>query len=217
MSRYKENGAAFLSRLAEELAKRGFKTTKKEPETFKRKYPGGRMDVLHVAMVRHDDVDFDVVLDCAVRVDAAEKLVGELTGIDSRDSISLGNEIGNLVDGKQRRWKIASAADVEPAVEAVLRAAETVAFPFFERNSDPARALATLRDPVQGPRHSPFEARRYIQALALAAAAGDAAAVEAIAAEGRQRLAAGRDPDAARRFDDFATKVLQRMEGTAKT
>ena len=213
MTRYKEYSAAFLARLADELGKRGYKTTKKDPQTFTCKHPGGRMDVLHVALVRHEDVDFDVVLDCALRVDGAEKLVGELMGIDTRDSTTLGNEVGNLVDGKQRRWKIAGPDDVAPVAGEVLRAAETIAFPLFERNSDPARALATLRDPVQGPRHSPIDARRYIRTLALAAAAADGAAMEAVAAEGRQRLGAGRDPDAARRFDDFATKVLQRRGG----
>jgi hypothetical protein len=212
MTRYKENSAAFLSGLAEELGKRGYKTTKKDPQTFTRKYPGGRMDVLHVALVRHEDVDFDVVLDCALRVDAAEKLVGELMGSDTKDSTTMGNEVGNLVDGKQRRWTVAAAEDVGRAVGEVVRAAEAIAFPLFERNADPAGALATLRDPVQGPRHSPFDARRYIRTLALAALVGDVAAMEAVAAEGRQRLSAGRDPDAARRFDDFAAKLLQRVK-----
>ncbi len=213
LTHYKENSIAFLSRLAQELAKRGYRTTKKDPNTFTRKHPGGRMDVLHVGLVRHGDEDFDATLDCGLRVDAAERLVGELTGMDTRDSTTMGNEVGNLVDGKQRRWKVAAAEDVDAAVAAVLQAAETIAFPLFEKNSDPARALATLRDPVEGPRHSPFDARRYIRALALAAVAGDRGATEAIAAEGRQRLAGGRDPEAARRFDAFAAKVLQRPGG----
>lgn len=213
MTRYKENSAAFLAGLAEQLSRRGYKTTKKDPQTFKRKHPGGRMDVVHVALVRHDDVDFDVVLDCGLRVDAAERLVGEIMAADTKDWTTMGNEVGNLVDGKQRRWKIAAAEDVEPALAGVLQAAEAIVFPLFERNSDPVRALTTLRDPVEGPRHSPFEERRYNRALALAAALGDRATAEAVAAEGRQRLAAGRDPEAARRFDAFATKALQRLEG----
>jgi hypothetical protein len=121
----------------------------------------------------------------------------------------LGNELGNIIDGTQRRWKIARVEDVEPAVADLLRAAESVLFPLFERNSDPERALATLRDPKEGSRHSPFDVRRYTRALALAAVVGDRAAMEALATEGRQRLEAGRDQDAARRFDSFATKVLK--------
>src|SRR5260370_41174328 len=83
MTRYKENGAAFLARLGAELAKRGYKWTKKDPHTFTRQYPGGRMDVLHVALVRHEDEDFDVVLDCGLRVDPAEELVGQVTRLDT--------------------------------------------------------------------------------------------------------------------------------------
>jgi hypothetical protein len=213
MTRYQEHSAAFLARLGAELAKRGYKSTKKDPHTFTRKYPAGRMDVLHVALVRHEDEDFDVVLDCGLRVDPAEKLVGELTGLDTRNSTTMGNELGNLIDGKQRRWKIARVEDVEPVVAELLQAAERVLFPLFERNSDPARALATLRDPQEGPRHSPFDVRRYTRALALAAVVGDRAAMEALATEGRQRLAAGRDQDAARRFDGFATKLLEARQG----
>src|SRR5262249_50879029 len=189
-------------------AKRGYRTTKKEPETFTRKHPDGRMDVLHVALVRHGDIDFDVVLDYGLRVDAAEKLVGELTGLDTRHSTTMGNELGNLIDGKQRRWKIARAEDVEPAVAGLLQAAETILFPYFDHNSDPRQALATLRDPSTGHRHSPFDVRRYTRALALAAVVRDRTAMEAIASEGRQRLAAGHDPDAARRFEGVAAKVL---------
>lgn len=213
MTRYKENSTALLARLGKELAKRGYKTTKKEPQTFTRKHGGGRMDVLHVAFVRHDDIDFDVVLDYGLRVDAAEKLVGELTGLDTRDSTTLGNELGNLIDGTQRRWKIARAEDVEVAVAGLLEAASTILFPYFDRNSDPRQALAMLRDPSTGSRHSPFDARRYIRALALAAVVGDRAAMEAVASEGRQRLAAGHDPDAARRFEEFAAKALDRKPG----
>jgi len=213
MTRYKENSAALLARLGEELARHGYRTTKKEPQTFTRRHRDGRMDVLHVALVRHDDVDFDVVLDYGLRIDAAEKLVGELTGLDTRDSTTMGNEIGNLIDGKQRRWKIAAAEDVEAAVAGLLQAAETILFPYFDRNSDPRQALATLHDPSTGYRHSPFDGRRYTRALALASVVGDRTAMEAVASEGRQRLAAGHDPDAARRFEEFAAKVLDHKRG----
>ncbi|HZC81278.1 MAG TPA: hypothetical protein VE222_06090, partial [Nitrospiraceae bacterium] len=79
MIRYKDNSAALLAGLGKELAKHGYKTTKKESQTFTRKHPGGRADVLHVAFVRHDDIDFDVVLDFALRIDPVERLIGEIT------------------------------------------------------------------------------------------------------------------------------------------
>src|SRR5438309_2315895 len=101
MTHYKENSAALLSRLGDELAKHGYKTTKKDPQTFTRKHPGGCMDVLHVAFVRHADTDFDVIVDFALRIDAVERLIGTITGADTKDWTTLGNELGNIIDGKQ--------------------------------------------------------------------------------------------------------------------
>jgi hypothetical protein len=165
------------------------------------------MDVLHVAFVRHDDIDFDVVLDFALRIDPVERLIGEITGRDTHDGTTLGNELGNIIDGKQRRWKIAAPEDIEPAVSGILRAAETVLFPYFNRYSDPKQALTALRDPQYGYRHSPFDSRRYTRALALAAVLNDRAAMEEITREGRAKLFGAHDEGAARRFDEFASKL----------
>lgn len=210
MTRYKENSAVLLSRLGQQLAKYGYRTSRAEPETFTRKHSDGRMDVLHVAFVRHGDVDFDVVLDFALRIAPVEQMIGEITGSDTKDRTTLGNELGNIIDGKQRRWKIVTAGDVESAVAGLIGAAETVLFPYFDRYSDPKEALAALRDAKFGYRHSPFDARRYTRALALAAVLNDTAAMEEIAAEGRAKLSGAHDQDAAKRFDEFATKILMR-------
>ena len=101
-----------------------------------------------------------------------------------------------------------TAEDIEPAVAALIEAAETVLFRYFDRYSDPKQALAALRDPQFGHRHSPLDGRRYTRALALAAVLNDRAAMEEIAAEGRAKLSGAHDDGAAKRFDEFATKML---------
>lgn len=98
---------------------------------------------IHLALVQHPD-DFDVVVDAGVRLDDVQKQIGGQADRRGHQA-TIGCEYGNLLGTGQHRWSVASASDVSPVAQGIVKACETTLFPFLETYSD----LATVREALK--------------------------------------------------------------------
>jgi hypothetical protein len=158
-----------LQELGEALGGLGF-SKKAVGQTFIRKTRAG-LQALHVAFIKHP-LDFDVVIDFAIRIDALEEFLDQLmpgrAGGGSK-AYSFGVELGNLIGEGQKRWSIGSEFDVAEVVNNILKETEGVGLPYLERYLDLAQAFELLsQEGREGWIHSPLHAQRAARVVALA-------------------------------------------------
>ena len=170
MTEIRELETALLTKLADQVGKHGF-DTKPKGQSFYKKTPLGR-SAFHVTFIRHRS-DIDVTADVAVRFDELEDLLNQyrdnLSKAEKKNTFSLGAELGNISEGCQKRWTVASLDDVQPAAEAVLSALTSIGIPYLERYSDMNTALEVLsRDDEEAQLHSPIHGQRACRAIGLA-------------------------------------------------
>lgn len=166
-------------------------------QSFLRRIPGGRAS-LHLAFIKHPK-DFDVVADVAVRFDQLEDLVNATNSLLSKrekgQTYSLGAEIGNLSGDGQRRWSVASLADVETVADQVVTSFKEVGLPYLERASTLEGALQLLTSPGRDAwLHSPIHASRLKRVVGLVKVMGREDELEARAREGALLLEEINDP-----------------------
>jgi hypothetical protein len=157
---------------------------------------------LHLAFVPHGDADFDVIADIAVRFDESEELVNP-----GRGSSTAGAEFGNIVGTGQRRWTIASGADVGIAAAEIVGLFESVGLEFFERFSTMERTLDILvRNDRAANLYMPIDYARWRTVLALEWLTGRLDALDQSLVDGEAFLRQRNDPGLGL-FLDFAAKV----------
>ncbi len=109
MNPMKELQRALLSSVAEQAAKYGF-DKRPRGQTFYKKTTFGRL-AFGLSFIRHK-TDFDVTVHVAIRFDELEDLINEdsslLSEAEKRNTFSLGAELGNISEGRQKRWTVAS-------------------------------------------------------------------------------------------------------------
>ncbi len=154
------------------LQKFGFDNRPKG-QSFLKSCPFGRAS-FHLAFIKHDN-DFDVTADVAIRFDQVEELISRymndplLTKSEKTNTFTLGCELGNLSEGRQRRWTLACSDDILGVAESVLEAFAKIGIPYIETYSDPQKALEVLSG--DGPAswlHSPLHGERAKRAVAMA-------------------------------------------------
>ena len=160
----------FLDSLALAMPRYGFKG-KPIGQSFHRSLPFGRWS-FHAAFINHD-TDVDVTADVAVRVDAVEDLVHSgnklLSDREKQQTATIGAELGNIADHRQRRWTIASMSDVQRVAGAMLDEFQKFGLPYLERYSDLNKMLDILSgNDAAAWLHSPVHAERCKRAVALA-------------------------------------------------
>ncbi|HEY4093794.1 MAG TPA: hypothetical protein VGN46_19995 [Luteibacter sp.] len=119
----------------------GFKVVASQ-QSFRRATPDGWLS-LHLAFVDHD-MDFDVVLNAAVRFDEVQEGILPESA-ERRHTATIGCEYGNLTGQGQIRWKVADAQDVERVAQAIFEACAATMTPFLEHYSDKRTVLEALR------------------------------------------------------------------------
>ncbi len=164
----------FLKRLATELRRYGFQS-KAADQAFYRIMPFGWWG-FHLAFIPHD-ADFDVTGDVAIRVDKVENLVNADNKVLSRreksETATIGAELGNIADHRQKRWTVASASDLESTARSLITEFAKFGIPYLERFSDLETMLEALADnQPSGWLHSPVHASRCKRAVALALVLG---------------------------------------------
>jgi hypothetical protein len=191
----KELRKALLNRVGEKVKVYGFKKAA-GPHFIKKAPPGGY--ALHLTFINHPD-DFDVTADVAVRFDDVEDLLNEhkdfLTPKQKRETFSLGVELGNLVEGKPRRWTVVDAGDIEGVADSIAAAFVNIGLPYMEKYSDPEQALAVFSGEDRDSwLHSPFDHERAKRAIALALLTKGPERFNEIAVAKTNYLAAKNDP-----------------------
>jgi len=175
MTQIKELEKALLTELSEHVGQYGF-DTKVKGQSFYKQMPFGRL-AFHLSFIKHK-TDVDVTVDLAVRFDELEELVHEyenrLSKAQRKGTFSLGVELGNLSEGRQKRWTVGSFEDVEPVAQSIKNSFVAIGLPYLEKYSDLRTALEVLSgDDRAAWLHSPFHDARAKRALGLAFLLGD--------------------------------------------
>lgn len=208
--------AELQKRLLDELAARvsayGFEP-KPVGQSFRRKTASGRVS-LHVAFVPHP-ADVDVTADVAVRLDALENLVNEantlLPKAEKQNTYSLGVELGNLSEGRQKRWKLVEASDAVPAAQSILALYDLVGAPNLERLSDPEQAFKVLSSNERdGWLWSPLHGARCQRAVGLAYLLGKHAELPALI-ERSEAFLEGRKDFGLKAFQQLVAHLRQKL------
>lgn len=187
---------SLLQAIGSRIAPLGF-SNRSMNQSFVRAIPDGRAS-LHVAFIEHSG-DFDVVADVAVRFDRVEEAVNAgnalLSKRDKESTYTLGAELGNIAGEGQKRWTVASLADVEPVAEQVVSTFAAVGLPYIQNASSLEGALQLLSSPGrEGWLHSPIHASRAKRVVAIAMELGRLSEVEQFAREGEKMLQDLKDP-----------------------
>ncbi len=108
-----------LSQLAKGLEPQGFR---RREQSFVARMPGGS-HIFHVSLINHTQ-DFNVTADVAVRHDALQDLVHESNSLlskkEKQQTASVGAELGNIAEGRQKRWIVAGPEDAEEVCSSIL-------------------------------------------------------------------------------------------------
>jgi len=132
---------------------------------------------IHLAFVKHPPIDFDVIVNASLRIDAVQDAIQDRDGLisasDRKNSATVGSELGNLKGTGQQRWTISSAADVGPVARAMLTECESTLLPFIEKFSDLAVLEEFLaKDDMPAKLLSPFDEKRRKTVAALSRLTG---------------------------------------------
>jgi hypothetical protein len=136
---YKEQGNILIESLKLKLVPLGFKYQASTRSFISRSKTNHCS--FHLSFIRHSS-DFDVVVDLGIRLNAVHDMVDP--GGDKLGSYTFGIEIGNLNEGRQRRWNVnsdASAAAVAVELDSVFK---EIAIPYFNKYTDMQAAYDLL-------------------------------------------------------------------------
>jgi len=159
-----------LTSLGERVRTLGF-NPKAFGQSFYYTFAAGKWG-FHVSFIPHRD-DFELTADVAVRIDEIEDLVNKYdtrrTPAEKRNSMTIGGELGNISQGRPRRWKISDFSDVPIVCGEIMSFFETIGVPFLRAHSEIADVHRVLvssdqRDIVLAPISGP----RYMRAIASA-------------------------------------------------
>jgi hypothetical protein len=184
-------------------------------QAFHKPVSGGRW-VLHISFIPHEG-EFDLTADVAIRIDAVEDLVlrdnTAMLAKDKKRTATIGAELGNIADGRQRRWTVGSSTDIDLSAASVLKEFEAFGLPYLQRYSNLQTMLAAITsDDRSSWLHSPIHDARLKRALAVAVVLGQLATAREIAERGSEFLRSRKDPGAAS-FEAFARGMIP---GTAE-
>jgi hypothetical protein len=194
-----------LQELASRLPEDGFKPRMKRQD-FVREVPSGQW-IVHVGFIRHPD-DVDVTVDPAVRLEPVERLL-EAAGYGHGQGATIGAELGNIVDGRPRRWTIQSAADCPVVAEEMASEIRKFALAWLERHSDPRAVFGILaQQDRQSWLYSPVHVKRCLTLVALATHLESDEKADEVARECRSFLQARNDPQL-RVFDHHVRALLE--------
>jgi hypothetical protein len=207
-----------ITELAARMAKHGFELKPRE-QGFRASRPGGNA-MFHLSFIPHTH-DFDVVADVSIRVDVVEDLLNEgrtyLSKGEKKLTSTIGTELGNLSEGKQRRWTIASEADVKRVADLIHDAFRSIAMPYIEKYSGMDNMFKILSSNERSAwLHSPAHGARCKSALALAYVLRRSHDIEDLIARSEGYLGSLNFLNSKREFEDFqqfATRIRQLMEG----
>lgn len=202
VGRLKQLQTELLRELSLVATQEGF-NSKPRGQSFYRTTPFGWVS-LHLSFIPHGTSDFDVTSNAILRVDAVERLIGEGPKAERG---TMGVELGNLSQGKPKRWTVASEADVKPVAAAIGEAWRTIAIPYLQRYSNLSNMLSLLsRNDLEAAVQNPFHDMRCKRAVALAFLLGQYERMERLIEQGASFLRSRGDGEL-QSFLDFSDNV----------
>ena len=195
-----------LQLLAKEFSPDGFQAVASRQALTRRRPPGEH--VIHVAFVRHPH-DLDLTVQLAVRLDRLRPLyrISQL-GVEPM----LGAEVGNMLDGRPRRWTIASSADAGVVVESIHSCCTSFALPWFAEAANLGTVYEWLRqDDRRAWLLAPVPMYHGFLLTALAGVVVSPQAATETAAHYSKLLLERRDPQAAQ-FAERVSLLLSALE-----
>jgi len=196
MTQIKELEKALLTELSKHVGKYDF-DTKVRGQSFYKQMPFGRL-AFHLSFIKHK-TDFDATVDVAVRFDDLEDLInqyrGRISEAQKKNTFTLGAELGNLSEGRQKRWTVATLDDIKPVAESIMDAFVLIGLPYLEKYSNMKTTLETLSgDDSAAWLHAPIHDDRAKLAIALAFLLGDRERFSKLAAAKTEFLESRKDP-----------------------
>jgi hypothetical protein len=187
-----------LLTLAGKLAPEGFKAVAARQALTRRRPPGEH--VIHVAFIRHA-ADLDVTIQVAVRLDKLRPVYrAAQLGVEPM----LGAELGNMVDGRPRRWTVAAPPDLDAVGDSIQALCRTFALPWFVETADLTAVYGWLRgDDRRAWLLAPVPMYRGYLLVALAGVIDSPRAASEVADQYAAALVARRDAQA----EQFARRV----------
>lgn len=170
MASMKEHRVALLKQLSERLVQIGF-DKKIHGQSLWKFIEHGRASV-HLSFINHV-TDFDITVDVSIRIDRVEDMANAsnklLKDREKKMTYTIGTEIGNFINGRQKRWTIDKVEDIGPVCDDIFKCVMEVAVPYIDKYSELENIYEVLlRDDKEGWRHSPIHYRRAIGAVAMA-------------------------------------------------
>lgn len=214
MIELKQTKKTFLSEITTLATADGF-LPKLADQAFYRPEPFGK-SIIHIGFIPHRNVDLDITVDVAIRIDAVETLKNErrtdLSAKASQRTATMGGDLGNLKEGRQNRWTIVSPDDTRQLAASIYSEIRSTGFDFFEQYSDMANVLKILSS--LDPRvwwMSPGNAQRCKSAVALSFVLGGSDDIDAVV-RSCESLLSERDSSALPDFFAFVANLRERMK-----
>lgn len=159
-----------LNEVSTRIIKYGF-DGKPKGQSFYKAISSGHQAV-HLSFIKHKE-DIDVTVDVAVRFNLVEDLINEykpyLTKAQKKWTATLGCELGNLVDGAPRRFRLYSVNDAGHVADEIMSFFASTGIPYMEKYSNMEAALEALSgDDRNAWLHMPFHDERAKRAITLA-------------------------------------------------
>ncbi len=213
-SRLNELEKQLFREVGKAVARYGFEP-KPSGQTFYRKESSG-WAAFHLSFIPHEDVDFDVTADVAVRIDEVENLVNEdnklLSKSEKVQTATLGVELGNIESGQPMRWKVATDADVKIVATGLAGALARIGMPYIKKHSSLEQAFAVLStNEPSAWLHSPVHGGRCQRAIALVFVLGRYDQLHNLIEQSELFLKSKND-FGLRSFQKFAEKLRARLQ-----
>jgi hypothetical protein len=129
--------------------------------------------LLRLGFVTHKD-SLDVFVSVSVRLNSLEELLCQVDETKPCDRYTLGAELGNLTDGRQKRWTLTTQGDLQHVATSIMDTFVINALPYFERYSAIDNAFEVLsRDDRTAWLHCPVHDERAKRAVTAAFLIGD--------------------------------------------
>ncbi|RHW43432.1 DUF4304 domain-containing protein [Neobacillus notoginsengisoli] len=127
---------------------------------------------IHLSFINHND-DFDITVDVGIRFDELEEMKNLhntlLSAKEKKQTFSIGAELGNVSEGKPKRWTINSESDIELIANNIYRTIEKVAFPYIEKFSNLENAFeGCLNDGKESWLITAIDSKRAMNTVGLA-------------------------------------------------
>jgi hypothetical protein len=185
--------SALINKFQIGLSEYGFSACEQKG-SFEKHMPSSSW-VFRLGFIKHE-LDVDAIASISVRLASLEELLSQIDITKQSNGFSLGCELGNLLDHRQKRWTMTSREDVEIVYKSILAMFVTTGVPYLEHFSIMHNALEIFsRDDKMGWLHCPVHVERAKRAIGAAFLLGNDTLLRELIQRKTAFLESRNDPD----------------------